>query len=1076
MRDDDYTADFFICHADADVPWAEWIAEELEGAGYGVILKSWDFRPGHNLLAKLDEALAKSRHTLCLLSDAGEAVQAAVRAAAQHQDVEGKDRALIPVLVAECETPPLLAAYVPIDLRDVSGEDGGDGGDEARRRLLAGVAERAERVASGGFPKAAGKRVRFPAADQEAWQLRGQRPNPDFVGRDDELTDLYRAFRANRPASAIQAITGLGGLGKTQLAIQYAYRYGNGYDVVWWVRAEDPTTLRGDYAELAKELGLPFDQDDQAIPALRQMLRRRRDWLLIFDNAEDPEQILPLLPDRLLGHVLITSRLRDWRDAETRHLEVLPTAAAVAYLQRKGKVGNAETARELAEALGGLPLALAQAAGVIAEGMSAADYLAQLQQQSPELFAQGRAGDNEATIASTWRVSFERLASQSVAAVALLRLAAFLGAEAIPLSRLAPVPDMPAELAEAMADPLGRRLEVTRALRRYSLADTEDGLLSIHRIVQAVTRADLGEEEPRWAGLALSTIAAAFPDEVRNPKIWPDCETMLPHAVAAAQHAMRLDVAPAETAGLLERIARYMLQRGRLDHAESVISNALAVAGRLPDGPENLRCRNTHGLLLLAQGRFAAALEAQEEVYEARHRTLGPDHIDTLRSGRDLVEALYRQGHLTQAKRLHDRLVHEFTATLGAEDLETITAIAYQATLLSGAGQYEEARHLEEQVLDARRRLLGDHHPDTLTALANLAATLRNQGHLDQAHTLNEQVLDARRRLLGDHHPHTLTAMSGLASTLYARGHLDQTHTLEEQVLDARRQLLGDHHPDTLTAMSGLASTLRHQGELDQAHTLEEQVLDARRRLLGDHHPDTLTAMSGLASTLYARGHLDQARTLEEQVLDARRRLLGDHHPQTLTALANLASTLRHQGELDQAHTLNEQVLDARRRLLGDHHPDTLRAIANLAATLWKQGHLGQARALEEQVLDARRRLLGDHHPDTLRAIANLAATLWDQGAKAQARSLLVTALATSERTFGKKNSLTTWLAWELVSLHGAPHEAARRKALAMENLSWLAKEPSNRLTGEQKSIRERVKAFFGGGKSAGRRPSKRKR
>ncbi|MGW5262150.1 FxSxx-COOH system tetratricopeptide repeat protein [Microbispora sp. NPDC004025] len=1073
MSLDDYTADFFVCHADADVQWAEWIGAELEGAGYGVVLKSWDFRPGHNLLAKLDEALAKSRHTLCLLSEADEAVQAAARAAAQLQEVEGKDRALIPVLLAECERPPLLAAYVPIDLRDVSREDGGD---EARRRLLAGVAERAERVASGGFPKAAGKRVRFPAADPEAWQLRGQRPNPDFVGRDDELTDLYRAFRANRPASAIQAITGLGGLGKTQLAIQYAFRYGNGYDVVWWVRAEDPTTLRGDYAELAKKLGLPFDQDDQAIPALRQTLHRRRDWLLIFDNAEDPEQIFPLLPDRITGHVLITSQLRNWRHAETRHLEVLPTAAAVEYLQRKGKVTNTDTARELAEALGGLPLALAQAAGVIAEGMSAADYLAQLQRQSPELFTRGRAGDNETTIASTWRVSFERLASQSVAAVALLRLAAFLGAEAIPLSRLAPVPDMPADLAEALTDPL-RRHDVTRAMGQYSLADTEDGLLSIHRIVQAVTRADLGEEAPRWAGLALATVATAFPDDVRDPNIWPDCETMLAHAIAAAQHTMRLDVAPAETADLLERVAQYLLQRGRLDHSESVISDALAAAGQLPDdAPEYLCCLNTHGLLLLAQGRFAAALDAQEKVYEIRTRTLGPDHIDTLRSGRDLVEALYRQGHLMQAKRLQDRLVHEFTATLGAEDLETITALAYQATLLSDTGQYEEARNLEEQVLAARRRLLGDHHPDTLVTKANLARTLHSLGKWAKARDLYERVVEARRQLLGEHHPHTLDAMANLAVTLHAQGELDQAHTLNEQVLDARRRLLGEHHPNTLDAMSGLGATLYAQGEHDQARALEEQVLDARRQLLGNHHPGTLDAMANLATTLRVQGELDQARALNEQVLDARRQLLGEHHPHTLDAMSGLAATLYAQGEHDQAHALNAQVLDARRQLLGEHHPDTLRAMADLAATLYAQGELDQAHTLNAQVLDAHRQLLGEHHPNTLRAMANLAATLREQGEKARAHSLLVTALATSERTFGKKNSLTTWLAWRLVSLHGAPHEATRRKALVIENLSWLDREPSNRLTGEQKSIRDRVKAFFSGGKAGGRRSSKRKK
>jgi hypothetical protein len=241
----------------------------------------------------------------------------------------------------------------------------------------------------------------------ETWELRGHRPDPYFAGRQDELKSLHRAFRAKGSTSAVQVISGLGGLGKTRLAIEYAWRYAADYDLVWWIRAEDPATMRGDYAELAGELGLPSEKDDQAIAALRQELRRRRDWLLIFDNAEDPGELFSLLPDRHQGHVLITSRRREWQHTEDRRLDVLSTEAAVGYLQQRGQVADAATARDLAEALGCLPLALAQAASVVAAGMAATDYLALLRQQSPELFTEGHPADHDMTIGSTWRVSVD---------------------------------------------------------------------------------------------------------------------------------------------------------------------------------------------------------------------------------------------------------------------------------------------------------------------------------------------------------------------------------------------------------------------------------------------------------------------------------------------------------------------------------------------------------------------------------------------------------------------------------------------------------------------------------------------
>ena len=742
------------------------------------------------------------------------------------------------------------------------------------------------------------------AGTAETWELRGHRPDPYFTGRDGELEALHQAFRAKRAASAVQVISGLGGLGKTRLVIEYAWRYASDYELVWWIRAEDSATMRGDYAELAGALGLPSEQDDQAIAALRQELPRRRKWLLIFDNAEDPAELFSLLPDRHQGHVLITSRRRDWPHTEDRRLEVLSAEAAVGYLQRRGRVADAGTARDLAEALGCLPLALAQAASVIAGGMAATDYLALLRQQSPELFTEGHPADHEMTIGSTWRVSVDRLVVRSPAAVALFRLAAFLGADAIPLGRLAPAPDMPAELADALSRPF-QRTRAMAALGEYSLAETADGLLSIHRMVQAVTRSELGPDEARWVGLALGAIAAAFPGDVREPETWEACESLLAHALACTEHAGRLHVDTSVTVSLLDRVARYLLARGRIDATAAVMDQARPLAEQL--GREDLTylsCRNTGGLLHIARGDYAAARAACDEVFQARTRILGAMDPETLCAGRDLVEAIYRQGNWAQAAELQDRLVEAFTATFGPENVETITALAYQATILRSTGHFA------------------------------------------------------------------------------------------------------------------------------QAHAIEKRVLETRSQVLGNDHPDTLNATANLATTLYQLGHLDQARTMEEQVLQARTRLLGPDHPDTLDATANLAATMRQLGQLDQARTMEEQVLQARRQLQGQDHRDTILAMIALARTLYTQEN------------------------------------------KQEARSLLAEALTISLRAFGKNHTITTNVAWQIVK-DFEPHEATRRKAFVMQNLSWLSTASPNQLTGEQKGIKNGLKRFLHGGRPKNRKKKK---
>ena len=990
--------DFLIDHADTDSPWAEWIGSELVDAGYRVWVPAWNVRPGQNRLTEQNLALARCSHVLGVLSSAYRVAQDAVRTAAQQQSADGKERAFIPVRVDDADVDPLLG---PVAMIDLAGLDE----TSARRRLLAGAAVEAPRPARAAFPAGSPARgtVRFPAEQPSVWQLGGRRPTPDFVGRDDLMRELRQRLQARTPTALVQVLKGLGGVGKTRLAIEYAHRYSRSYDVVWWVRAEQPETLLSDYAALASHLGLPsLDQQDIAVASVREELGRRHGWLVIFDNAEDQAVVEQLLPDRHAGHVLITTRLRQWQSAEAVTVDVLPPAAAIEYLQRRAPTTNAVTAGTLAAALGYLPLAVAQAAAVIADGMPAEEYLLLLQARAPELFAEGRPDDADATVFTTWRVSLDRLAN-APAAIALMRLCSFLAPDDIPLDRLEAMPGMPAELTAILADPLSR-LSATRALSIYSLADPTAGRLSMHRLVQLVVRSDLAqlEEERSWALHALHALDAAFPADPEQPGQWGSAEFLLPHAVMAAGHAERLGADPADATSLLDRAARYLLARGLLDQAHALAEQASAAASSLGDDhPAILAARLTLGLTHRSLGRIAEARLVHEEVYKALRCSVNTRPSDMLAAGRALIESRYHAGDMTTARELDEAILPVHVQEFGAEDPATITAHAYHATLVRDAGRYRDALAIEEQVLDARRRLLGADHPHTLNALANIAVTLHDLGDYAGARQRQEQVLDARRRLLGADHPDTLTALANLAVTLGDLGDYAGARQRQEQVLDASTRLLGADHPHTLTALSNLAGTLHDLGDYAGARQRQEQVLDARRRLLGADHPDTLTALANIAGTLGDLGDYAGARQRQEQVLDASTRLLGADHPDTLTALSNLAVTLGDLGDYAGARQRQEQVLDASTRLLGADHPDTLTALSNLAGMLHDLGDYAGARQRQEQVLDASTRLLGADHPDTLTALANLAGMLRDLGDYAGARQRQEQVLDARRRLLG---------------------------------------------------------------------------
>jgi hypothetical protein len=626
--------DFFVSYTEVDRGWAEWIAWQLEAAGYSTVVQAWDFIAGSDFAHRMQQATTTARQTIAVLSPAyiESAYAEAEWRAAFAKDPTGEQKLLLPVRVENVQPPGLLQTRVYIDLVGLSRQ-------RARARLLEGIRPAGRPEREPPFPgspptraAAAGQEPRLPGLGLAVTNLPAR--NRGFIGRADLLERLQRELRARSGAAATQAmaIHGLGGVGKTQLVLEYAHWHAAEYELIWWIPAQRTTTAVAALARLARQLGLQDQADqDEMVAELFDELRRRDRWLLIYDDADTPEQLEPLLPPGGDGHVLVTSRNPGWgRVADSLLLDVLRREESVALLGRRTGIRDAAGAATLAEFLGDLPLALEEAAAYIDEtkvGLS--DYLRLARERTVELFRlEGPAADQQ-RVATAWSMSLDHVRSQAPAAAALLDLCAFLAPDDIP--RELPCRDLdrlPSPLAQAARDPLAYN-EALRALGRYSLATVTPTALGVHLLVQVVVRARLGPEgERRWGEVAVGLLHKSFPDRSWEVAAWPTCQRLLPHVLAAAEHTERLRVGGEHSGWLLDRASAYLRARGQPGQARPIAERAVTVT-LATFGPDDRAMADRHDALsrvLRDLGDLPGARAELERALTIVEAALGPDH------------------------------------------------------------------------------------------------------------------------------------------------------------------------------------------------------------------------------------------------------------------------------------------------------------------------------------------------------------------------------------------------------------------------------------------------------------------
>lgn len=950
-----------IVYSSEDRPWADWVSVLLGVEGFRVSTHCTDVAP----LEDLDGRLRKSTQTIVLLSPAFIASRhgrPAWEAVIPDQPVRALPRVTgLRILNAQLTTA--FAQIAPLDLTGLAEDQVAD----AIVRALGRPGRRLEPVAGEHSRQTA----HFPGAARTApavWNV--DRRNAVFTGRGEVLERLRdQLLGATQRVVLPQALHGLGGVGKTQVALEYAHRFRADYDVVWWVSALEPDTIRSALAALAGRLGLRVGENmaeaaNAALEALRRGTPYAR-WLLIFDNADSPVELEQFLPGGD-GHVLITSRDPAWTQlAKPIAVDVFTEEEATLHLLRRVPGLAADSAVRIGRALGFLPLAIEQvAAWLEATSMPASEYLDALQREtastltlSTEEFPQ--------SVALTWNVSFRQLREASPAAARLLELLAFFSSDAISLDLI--YSDETAEILVPYDETLRDKLvlgRVVREISRFALAKVDQGnnSIQVHTLVQAVMRDGMDPEykSDTMHDVHKILVGARPPHgDTDDPENWPSLDKIMPHVRAS----LAAECDEEDTRQLFIELVRYQWKRGNHDGA-------------------------------LASGQYLADLWRER---------LGPDYWQRLFLLSQLANVYRSTGKYREAYELDTDVLNRQrgSATIGPKHPHTLITASGLTADMRALGMFTDALALDHQTYADYQDLYGEDHVRTLMAANNLAVSYRTLGMVDKALALDQDTLERRQAVLAEKHPYTLYSAVNLAGDLRDAGRYEESATLLRTTYEAYLEVLGDQLPDPLRAAKSLAVSLRRAGHADEALKLADGTYD-RYRQYYPGSPDAVAADAEVAVCLWAIGDSVSARDRIRRTLSVLRAALGEEHHYGHLLQNNLAVFLRDVGDAERAYELAAPTLDKLRATFGQTHPFALIGALNLANCLADLGRTEDAAALEAGVLTELTEQLGAAHPDALAARWNHALSLQALGRAADAQGHRTESLDLMERALGE--------------------------------------------------------------------------
>jgi len=758
--------------------------------------------------------------------------------------------------------------------------------------------------------------------------------NPSFTGRAEALEDLETRL-AGGPV-AVVAVRGLGGVGKSQLALEYAHRMRQSgrYRLAGWVRADSRVTIAEDMAALAPLLGLPEKKTiGKTAAQVVRALASLPDWLLVFDNAQNPDDLAGMLPGGG-GHVLITSRNRVWGGIATQvDLGEFSRPESVKFLRERSKSDEPEAAAELADELGDLPLALAQAAAYVdTRSMTIHTYLESY--RDPVLAHRLRdiglnSAEYPASVARTWLLSIRQLSDERRAAVELLQLCAFLDPDDIDLDLFSAGS---AETGDVLSRVLGdrrEREETVGALAATSLVTVPaENHLRVHRLVQAVTRDQLDDDQAaEWAKRALNLVTAISPPDPADYRSWPVYAKLAPHIEAVAGHASSYPFLE-EGIILLRKLGVYLSESGQVRAARTIFERCLRIS-------------------------MAA---------------YGPEHPEVGRAHGNLGEVQFQQGERANARASIERALAIFLEAYGPGHLEVARALGNLSIIQRDLWELENARVNLKRALEIFQAVSDPDHRDLTHTFVNLGVVQLRLGELRDARASFERALTISEAADRPDHPEAARALIGLGGVQMRQGELEHARTSLERALTISEKVYGADNPEVATALINLAAVQTRQGELGNARARVERALNALQEAYGSDHPEVASALVHLGAVQLELGEPEDARASIERALVIRETAYGSDHPEVASALINLGVAQLRLGELRAACASLERALAIHQAVYGPDHPEAS-ALVYLGIAQLRLGELRAACASLERALAISEAVYGSDPPELTQSL-----------------------------------------------------------------------------------------------------------
>ncbi|KAI9883792.1 MAG: hypothetical protein M1823_004424 [Watsoniomyces obsoletus] len=835
-----------------------------------------------------------------------------------------------------------------------------------------------------------------------------------FVGRTSALLSIEQALLPFDTAKRRKVVLhGLGGMGKTQLAIHYASKFQKHYTAILWFNAKDEDSLRQSFVMNAKRLPdgaisedlLKNEQDLSSLEKLIQAVKRwlalpRNDkWLLIFDNVDNPKipqnrdpsayDIRPYFPEAPQGSIIVTTRWECFSIGKLlevpKLLEHKDCVGILTETSRRADLGDDADIGELLKRLDGLPLALATAGSYLSlETITVSEYIqrydeswADLQRTSPGLLSY-----KDRTLYSTWNLSYRHICQQDEAAARLLKFLAYFDNQDVWYELFA---------AKRIGDHRPNWLDqVTRSglvfdaamrtLRDHGLVHAlkDPRGYGMHGCVHSWTANVLNEQNDSHWTTALCCVGSLVP--VKKAV----CDSalrrrLLPHANRFLHRLIDENYSGTESTRIVVTLASHCLgilfsELEKSVEAESLYQRAL-VGNEKALGPDHLSTLNTVnslGILYQAQGKIVEAKAMFQRAVAGMEKTLGPDHTSTLDMVNNLGYLYSYQGKLVEAEAMYQRALPGFEKALGPDHISTLYTVNNLGILYRDQGKLVEADAMFQRALAGKERAFGPDHTSTLETVNNLGGLYQTQGKMVESEAMYQRALAGYEKVLGPDYTSTLLTVNNLGTIYNTQGKVVEAEAMYRRALAGKERVLGPDHISTLETLDNLGIFHQDQGKLVEAEAMYHRVLAGREKVLGPEHTSTLQTVNSLGNVYNIQGKATEADLLYRRALAGFEKALGSDHTSTLCTVNNLGILHQSQGKLVEAESMLQQVLAGYEKALGPDHTSTLDTANNLGGLYYTQGKRVEAEAMYQRALAGYEKALGPDHKSTLDTANNL--------------------------------------------------------------------------------------------------------